>query len=264
MSVLDRIRVNLQDISQFGPGFLWRHSPRLSGAKTALIRINGQPIHVRAGESDVAAVRQVFGFRHYDMANGVPEIDYRVTARYKAICDRGGVPVIVDAGANIGAAALWFKRRYPASAVVAIEPDPANYSVLRMNADLTDAVTPIEAAIGSSPGFVSVKSEGMGWATQTVRAENGLRIITMQEAFSTIKNGVPFIAKVDIEGFESDLFSDNTEWLAETTVVHIEPHDWMMPGKGTSLSFQKAIAAHSYELFLASEIITYVRLISDE
>jgi hypothetical protein len=85
----------------------------------------------------------------------------------------------------------------------------------------------------------------------------------MKEAFSRIPNGMPFIAKVDIEGFESDLFSQATEWLSETFVVHIEPHDWMMPGKGTSLTFQRAMAEHKYEMFLAGEILTYVRLRED-
>lgn len=82
----------------------------------------------------------------------------------------------------------------------------------------------------------------------------------MEAAFRQIKVSAPFIAKIDNEGFESDLFSCNTGWLAETFVVHIERHDSMLPGKGTSLTFQKAIAQYALELFIAGEIITYVRL----
>jgi len=78
----------------------------------------------------------------------------------------------------------------------------------------------------------------------------------MAEAFGM---GVPFIAKIDIEGFESDLFSANTQWLADTFVVFIEPHDWLLPGKCTSRSFQAAMGEEDYEIYLSGEILTYIR-----
>lgn len=168
--------------------------------------------------------------------------------------------MIVDAGANIGAASLWFKNRYPASAVVAIEPEPGNFGVLSKNAGFKDRLAAIQAAIGSEDGFVAVKDGPLGWATRVERASQGLPIITMDRAFETVENGVPFIAKIDIEGFEKDLFSKNTGWLADTFVVHIELHDWLFPGKGTSLPFQKAIAQHDFELYIAGEILTCVRV----
>ena len=41
MRVSDRIAVNLQDLVVFGPKFLWRHSPRITGAEFALVSIPG-------------------------------------------------------------------------------------------------------------------------------------------------------------------------------------------------------------------------------
>jgi len=63
-----------------------------------------------------------------------------------------------------------------------------------------------------------------------------------------------------VKGFEADLFDGDTAWLTDARIVIIEPHDWMMPGKGTSLSFQKAMAQHDFELLLRGENIIYVKL----
>ena len=64
-------------------------------------------------------------------------------------------------------------------------------------------------------------SEGDSWATQTERSDSGTRIVTMGEAFASVANGRPFIAKIDIEGFESDLFEKNLAWLDSVRAVFV-------------------------------------------
>ena len=260
MSITDRIWINLKDLVQYGPRFLMRHAPRVTGAETAKIYVFGQAIHVRVGDSDVETVRGVFGSNQYNISRSIPNVEDRVNRRYKEIIESGKAPVIVDAGANIGAASLWFKKRFPASIVVAVEPDPENFHILAKNAELADKILPVQAAIGAEPGFVHVLEAELGWATRVERSSNGLPIMTMRNAFDYVPNGTPFIAKIDIEGFEKDLFSNNTDWLEDVFVVHIEPHDWMLPGAGSSLTFQKALAAYAFEIFIAGEILTYIKL----
>ena len=68
------------------------------------------------------------------------------------------------------------------------------------------------------------------------------------------------MCKIDIEGFESDLFADNLDWLDRFAVVAIEPHDWMFPGQGTSLSFQKAMAARDFEMVICGQNLIFLRL----
>jgi len=81
----------------------------------------------------------------------------------------------------------------------------------------------------------------------------------MADAFAKVAGGIPFIAKIDIEGFESDLFSANVEWLNDVSMVIIEPHDWMLPGKKTSRSFQAAMGRHDFEIFISGENLIYIR-----
>jgi hypothetical protein len=107
---------------------------------------------------------------------------------------------------------------------------------------------------------VRIFSEGDSWATQTERSDSGTRIVTMGDAFNEVANGKAFIAKIDIEGFENDLFAKNLEWLDSVSAVFIEPHDWRFPGQHTSRAFQCAMGCRDFHLFLVGENLLYVRL----
>ena len=63
------------------------------------------------------------------------------------------------------------------------------------------------------------------------------------------------LVKVDIEGAESDLFADNTEWVARTPLLIIELHDWLMPKGRTSQSFLQCIAKHDRDIVYRGEDI---------
>jgi hypothetical protein len=63
----------------------------------------------------------------------------------------------------------------------------------------------------------------------------------------------PFIAKIDIEGFESNLFSQNTSWVDLFPVLYIELHDWMLPGHGTSNNFLRVISQLQRDFILSGE-----------
>jgi hypothetical protein len=99
----------------------------------------------------------------------------------------------------------------------------------------------------------------MGWAVTTVRTETGgLAAITMDDAIASVPNGAPFIAKIDIEGFEADLFAGDLAWIDRMALVMIEPHDWLFPGKKTSRTFQSAMGDRDFELFISGENLVYV------
>jgi len=59
-------------------------------------------------------VLQIFSARDYDLSWCMP---YKVYI--KELCDQilhdGNVPLIIDAGANIGASTLWFAQNFPSS-----------------------------------------------------------------------------------------------------------------------------------------------------
>lgn len=248
-------RANLADVRNFGFGVLARHLG--GGVRQVNLRGVGR-VFIRSGQSDMLCMRQVFAWREYDLS-GMPAVQARIDAAYERILDQGAVPVIIDAGANIGAASIWYAQRYPKAKVIAVEPDEGNYAVLVENTRAWTNVLTVKAALGGEPGHVAVKSGKLGWASRTVRADGGVPVLTVEDFARLMPDGQLFIVKVDIEGFEKDVFAGDTGWLAHTAMVAVEPHDWLLPGEFSSQSFLRAVAAHDFELFIAGENLIFVR-----
>jgi hypothetical protein len=57
------------------------------------------------------------------------------------------VETIVDIGANVGAAAVWFARCYPDAVVYALEPAAEPYAVLSRNAERWPTIRPFHIAL---------------------------------------------------------------------------------------------------------------------
>ena len=259
MSIRDRIALNLSDVRQFGPGVLLRHAAKLRSDPRIAVRSNGiGRIMLRAGDSDISALRQALVDREYSF-EWPDSLKERMDARYREILAAGAKPIIVDAGANIGAASLYFLTRFPEAHVVAVEPDPGNAAVLKENLGGRPNAVVLEAAIGAERGHVALQSPGSSWAVRTERSDSGVPMVTVEDAYEASAGDTPFIVKVDIEGFEEDLFAANTGWIEKAFAVFIEPHDWMIPERHTSSSFQQAMARLPFKIYIRGENLLYVR-----
>ncbi|MGH8700798.1 MAG: FkbM family methyltransferase [Burkholderiales bacterium] len=214
---------------------------------------------VRPGTSDVAALEQVYGARSYDLRR-LRRFD-EIAARYREAVARGRTCLILDLGANIGAAARYFAQAWPASHVLAVEPAADNFELLFENTQDLDNATVWHAGIASAPGWLRVADEGAEkWAYRTERAEaqtpRAVRAVTVREILDEFADGKgyePFIVKIDIEGAESELFSRDTDWIDRFPVLIIELHDWLFCGQGGSASFLRAIAARNRDFVLFGE-----------
>jgi FkbM family methyltransferase len=63
--------------------------------------------------------------------------------------------LIVDAGANVGSATLWFRERFPEARVIAIEPNPEAFERLQRNVGDDPNVDVVNAALADSDGKAS-------------------------------------------------------------------------------------------------------------
>jgi len=257
--VAARLRFNLTDVRLLGFGFLKQRLWWIGGRRECTVRLAGLgPITIRPRDTDLASFRDIFGKREYDFP--IPAVEAAVRTRYESILESGRIPVILDAGAYVGAASLWFRLEFPKAHIVAIEPDPDNFRLLERNlADFGPATT-IQAAIGAEPGQVRLVASAGSWATQVERSKAGVRVATANEAFRSVANGEPLLAKINIEGFEKELFSASLEWLDQISMLFIEPHDWLLPRKRTSGSFQKALGERDFHIFIAGPFLCYARL----
>jgi FkbM family methyltransferase len=256
MGFVSTISANLRDARALGWGFLGRqvaknvHNWTIPGIG---------PASLRPGTTDAEVFRQVFTHREYDLSR-LRRLD-QVKALYDAILKEGREPLIIDAGANIGVASLWFAHQFPHARIIAVEPEPANAALCRKNVSNLEKVHVEEAAVGASPGHITLDNPAQkAWSPRSERSTEGIPIVTINDLVASVTGAELLIAKIDIEGFESDLFATNLQWLDSVRVVIVEIHDWMMPGRRTSFSLQRAMADRQFEMMISGENLVYVAL----
>lgn len=144
--------------------------------------------------------------------------------------------VVLDAGANIGMASIYFVHRYPGARVIAIEAEASNFAVLAGNVRPYPAIIPVHAALWNRDGQISVSEPNLvtgatgKWAFVT-REGPGVRVraVTMHTLMRELDIAVIDLAKIDIEGAEQEVFEDS-RWLKGTGCLMIELHDRFRPG----------------------------------
>lgn len=212
--------------------------------------------HHRDTRADQGVIAQMFKNEDYSLRR------LRRGEELKALGAAMARPLIVDAGANIGASVCWFALNFPRVHIVAIEPDPANFELLKRNSEGLD-VELHQAAIGARDGRVRLVDPGQGeWGYRTAAADDGaVPLISMARivAEKQAAGYTPFICKIDIEGGEADLFTPPTDWVDPFPLMMVELHDWLMPGQGTSRSFLQCVAARDRDFIHIGENIFSIR-----
>jgi FkbM family methyltransferase len=182
-------------------------------------------IAIRLETSDIHCVEQVFLAKEY-------EVPFPGTPR-----------VIVDAGANIGMATLYFARKFPDAKVIAIEPEPSNFALLKMNCAGLENVTLIEGALWPTPGTLIIEDEyAEKWGMRVTDAismpgrAGSVSTITIPEILKRFEIAEIDLLKLDIEGSERDLFLGSPQnWLTRVGMIAIELHDRFRPGCSQAL-----------------------------
>ncbi len=139
---------------------------------------------------------------------------------------------ILDLGANIGLAAVYFARQFPDAALACVEPAPDNLRLLRRNLALNGMrATVMAAAVDAKDRPLMLELQGRDYEHKIVEAcEHGARptLQVMGISVPTILRHLSWdrigLLKVDIEGHEKDLFSGNCDWLNSVDAMCIEWH----------------------------------------
>jgi FkbM family methyltransferase len=199
----------------------------------------------RENTSDEKVIQQVFKAQHYNLGRLARHKE--ILSFFQSIHLAGRRPLIIDAGANIGASSVYLALTFPEAQIVAIEPEPGNFALLQANVEGLN-VRCLQAAIGSNSGSTRLVDPGIGaWGYRTDSSGGGIEVpkLAMSQLFQEYAEPMyhPFLVKIDIEGGESDLFATDTAWVERTAIVIVELHDWLLPGQRTALPFLRCVSA---------------------
>lgn len=205
---------------------------KLKRNKTGNLKIRGAeyPITLSNFSYDVTTLFQIFFAKEY-------EISFAKAPAY-----------IIDCGANIGLSAVYFANKFPQAVILAIEPDENNFRILQRNIVPYKNIIALKKAVWHHIAVMETVDTGNGgWAVQTKESSdgNGVEGITIQELMSQFNFPQIDLLKIDIEGAEQELFSENYDsWLSITSCIAIELHEFLR--EGSSENFYKAIEPYHF------------------
>lgn len=117
-------------------------------------------------------------------------------------------PIILDCGANIGIATLFFKSLFPAATILSFEPDPASFHLLEKNIsnNALQNVTPYNLALWDENSevqfFTDSANPGSLHMSTNVHRLAGTPISVPARRLSDFITGTVDFLKLDVEGAE--------------------------------------------------------------
>lgn len=224
MLSIQRIRNQIYNIlryaREFGPRAAFSIAvAKLSGREPVALRLKGIPTDVwcRPNHGDLFVLAEVFAHEVY---RHEPTVEPKL---------------IIDAGGNVGYAAVYFANRFPGAVIVSVEMDKANAVLFEKNTQDYRNIRLIPKAVWPEVDTVEILNASgashsfrVGTGTKT---ENSIETITIPLILQELEAERINLLKIDIEGGEKMLFSKATEsWLHKVDVLMMEIHDQYEPG----------------------------------
>lgn len=199
------------------------------------------PILVRTNISDFLIFEQVFFSEEFNLP---------ISLKPK---------LIIDGGAYVGYVSIFFANKFPNAEIIAIEPDESNFKMLKRNTSYYPNIKLIKAGLWHKNAYIKIKDldtvKCMFQIEDSTR-EEGLKSVTIDEILKNSHHQNIDILKLDVEGSEKEVFSDNYEWLSKVNVLIVELHDRYRPG--CSKVFYSAIKKHDFKEFRSGENVVLI------
>lgn len=211
---------------------------------------------------DWATLHEIFVRREYSLepfaANASVEVEYL------GILKSGQKPLILDLGANVGFASIFFTGVFPEAKVIGLEPSETNQLKAVSNLRKSPNAEVQLAAISTIDGEIEFFDPGLGNNAFRTFGDKSQLVSTVkcrsvQSLIDEHADLTPFLIKIDIEGFESQLFAGDNSWVDNFKVIVIEIHDWMLPGQAISSNLMQALGGRDRDLVFRGENLFSIR-----
>ncbi len=211
--------------------------------KPASISLPGiqHPILFRGIQSDLNMFDQIFIDHQY-------KLDISFTPKY-----------ILDLGANVGYASIYFANHYPQAKIIALEPEHNNYLAAKKNVEPYPNVQLLEGAVWYKQEAINVTDKGFGEAAFMIEAgegEHATQAYTIPQLMEKAGTSTIDILKMDIEGAEKEIFENEAGgWIPKCRIIIVETHDRYR--KGTSKAIFAEMIKHNFSLELSGENMVF-------
>lgn len=173
------------------------------------------------------------------------------------------IPRIIDCGSHVGLSVLYFKLLYPTSEIIAIEPDPLAFSLLKQNIGnnrlgkvklMNMAVSDKQgkAVLLTNPNIKADWASKLKMTTQVTKQEPKKVIVKTIALSQIVKNQIDLL-KIDIEGLEEKAISDlkKNNLLGKVKAFIIEYHSPNSQENINRLSrILKALESHHFSYYI--------------
>lgn len=158
--------------------------------------------------------------------------------------------LILDAGANVGSATLWFRERFPDARIISVEPNSRAFDRLKRNVGDDPNVQLVNAALAGSDGKAFFGGEPMTPVGRlqdrdgpgVVKVET-LTLGTVRDRFAA---GRPIdVFKLDVEGGEWQVLSSP---LTDVGTIAIEIHEPVPGGRDPDAVLREVAQREGFEL----------------
>ena len=172
-----------------------------------------------------------YDVRYADLLTLCPQWDDIFVKGTLAFTSASSAPRILDCGANIGLASLFFHRLYPQAHVTAFEADPALFAILDANlrANGAGGVETRHAAVWTSAGTLTFHCEGSDSgmiASLPGTVDGRVTEVPSVRLRDILDQGPVDLLKLDIEGAEDPVLADCEPALHRVKAIVMDLHEF--------------------------------------
>jgi FkbM family methyltransferase len=142
-----------------------------------------------------------------------------------------GVKTVVDVGANVGAASVYFATAYPDAQVYALEPGSSPLLLLRQNVEPLRNVNVFPFGLHSSEktlplfhGKNDCVESSLSSSARTSSESEQIRLVGASQFLSQHGIDNVDVLKIDTEGCEVPILRSLANYLPEVKVLYVEYH----------------------------------------